>query len=76
MIIQQGGGFYGMGKESWFQCQFCGCLHKEKIRFNIEDLYTKIKCPRCRGETSHIYCGNTEDDIYVMYNLNVDPRYY
>lgn len=60
----------------WFQCQQCGYLHKEKIRDNSENLYIKIECPKCRGETKHVCVGEHKEDVYLYGNLNVDPRYY
>lgn len=64
------------GKGWIFQCQSCGALHKLKIEYDIEsDLYIKMECPRCRDETNHLWCG-LEDDIYQLYNVNLDPRYY
>lgn len=60
----------------YVQCQGCGYIHKIKGFFNIEDLYVQVKCPKCRGETTHLLCGNKEDDLYMTYNLNVDPKYY
>jgi hypothetical protein len=60
-----------------FQCQNCGHLHKIKIRYDIEsDLYTQAKCPRCRGETQHLWCGEHPEDVGWYGNVNVDPRYY
>ena len=68
------GDFDVMGE--YVQCQNCGYIHKVKGFFNIEDLYIQEKCPKCRGETTHLLCGSEEDDLYLTYNLNMDPRYY
>lgn len=65
-----------MGQKYVFQCQSCGFLHRLKRRCDIEDdMYVKLTCPKCRGETSHICCG-TEDEKYELYNVNVDLNYY
>ena len=66
-----------MGKQSIWQCQRCGNLKKTKENIDItDDLYTEMKCPKCRGDTPHLFCGNDEIDISYYYNLNIDPRYY
>jgi transcription elongation factor Elf1 len=64
-----------MRKEQLFQCQSCGSLQKEKIHLNIDDLYIKMKCKCCGDYTKHLWVGD-EDDLYMNYNVNVDPRYY
>ena len=66
----------GMKKEIWVQCQSCGELHKETIQYNIEDIYIKLYCSGCRDDTTHLICSEDESEIYHLYNLNVDPRYY
>jgi hypothetical protein len=67
----------GMKKSEWLQCQICGFLHKEEIEIDIEnDLYVRVECPHCRDTTMHLSCGDNEDDLYLTYNLNIDPRYY
>ena len=61
---------------SIFQCQKCGKLHKKEIKYDIEgDLFTSLRCPICKMLTPHLWCDN-EDNIYKLFNLNVDPRYY
>ena len=64
-----------MGRE-YTQCQECGCIHQVDIQFNIEELFVKLECPKCRGATTHLLCGNKEEDLYATYNLNIDPKYY
>ena len=65
-----------MGGDNWIQCQVCGELHKVKTKDTSEDdLFIDEYCPRCRDGTKHLWCGEPED-IYMNYNLNVDPRYY
>lgn len=66
-----------MRREVWVQCQNCGKLHKKQIQYNIEeDFYIKAYCPGCRDDTTHLICSEDEGDIYHLYNLNTDPRYY
>lgn len=65
-----------MGTKVWLQCQDCGELHKEEIQYNVEDIYIKTYCPKCRDGTKHLVCSEDEDEIYKLYNPSVDPRYY
>ena len=61
----------------WYQCQSCGFLHQEERCFNIEeDLFVELKCPKCRGETKHIWCGENPEDVYMYGNSNLDSRYF
>lgn len=66
-----------MIREVWVQCQNCGKLHKKTIQYNIEeDLYIKVHCSGCRDDITHLICSEDESEIYYLYNLNADPRYY
>jgi hypothetical protein len=65
-----------MKREVWVQCESCGALHKESIQYNIEDIYIKLHCMGCRDETTHLICSEDESEIYTLYNVNADPRYY
>lgn len=65
----------GNGK-SFFQCRSCGFIHKEKVKFNIEEMFVKVECPRCRGVTRHSWVGDDPDDIYLYADVNLDSRYY
>ena len=61
----------------YVQCQECGKISQVDIEYDLEnDLYVKINCPRCRDETTHLPCGDKAEDLYLAYNLNIDPRYY
>ena len=72
-----GGSLDVMREEQQYQCQICGSLQKSKELFNIDnDLFIKMKCKHCGKETNHLWVGEDELDLYTMYNLNVDPRYY
>lgn len=68
-----------MGDVVYVQCQVCGIVHKvqsKETSISDDDLYTEVFCPKCRDGTQHLWCGEDETEIYVYYNLNVDPRYY
>lgn len=61
----------------WYQCQICGFLHQENRCFNIEDnLFVKMKCKHCRGDTKHIWVGDNPEDVYIYGNSNLDIRYF
>lgn len=70
------GDFNGMKGKVWLQCQECGRLHKKEVQNNIEDIYIEVQCPKCRNTTTHLVCSEDESEIYNLYNLNIDPRYY
>jgi len=65
-----------MGDKNSFQCQACGYIHKNQTPHDIEELYTSMICPRCRGETLHLWVGNSPDDLYMLYNPVADSRFY
>jgi hypothetical protein len=69
-----------MGNAVWVQCAQCGKLHRVKSKealISDDDLYTKpIFCPKCRDGTKHLWCGENQEDIYMHYDVNLDPKYY
>lgn len=67
-----------MNNKHRYQCQVCGNLQWSEIPFYIEDeLFTNLKCGHCKRETNHLYVGGDDGlDLYEMYNINVDPKYY
>lgn len=66
-----------MGDKVWMQCQQCGKLHQVKTKdTSDDDLYIEEYCPRCRDGTKHLWCGEQKEDVYIYYNVNVDPKYY
>ena len=66
-----------MEDKVWVQCQVCGKLHKQETFYNIEDeIYIKVLCPGCRDDTMHLVLSEDESEIYSLYNVNIDPRYY
>ena len=65
-----------MGEKSYFQCQNCGTTSRKKIKFNKEEMYITVPCPRCRGETKHLWVGSKPEDVYLYGNSNLDARYY
>ena len=76
-MISREGDVDGMRRDVYVQCQFCGTLHKQEVCYNIEDeIYIKVLCPGCRDDTTHLVCSDDESEIYSLYNVNIDPRYY
>ena len=69
-----------MGEKVWVQCSHCGNLHRVKGKdatISENDLFTEpIWCGKCRDETPHIWCGEKQEDVYMYYNANLDPRIY
>lgn len=61
-----------------FQCSSCGNIHKVDWKYKPigDDIYVTLWCERCKGQTQQLYCGDDESDLYSLYDLNVDPRYY
>ena len=66
-----------MDKGSRYQCQSCGNLMWSREPFDIEkNMFKEMYCKKCHDETSHLWVGDREEDLYIMYNLNVDPKYF
>lgn len=74
-MISREGDVNGMDRE-YVQCQECGCVHQVDIQFKTEELFVRLWCPKCRDGTTHLLCGDKEEDLYATYNLNIDPKYY
>ena len=61
-----------------FQCSCCGNIHKVDSRYKPrgDDIYTTLWCPKCQEYTKHLYCGDDIDDLYMLCDINIDPRMY
>ncbi len=61
-----------------FQCSCCGNIHKvdEKYKPEEDQIYVSLWCERCRDQTTQLYCGDNIDDLYMLYDTNIDPRMY
>lgn len=62
-------------KKTWIQCQECGKIFYVPYMIKMEEMYVVVNCPRC-GEVTGLNLGDDEDDVYALYNINVDPRCY
>ncbi len=66
-----------MGKRAQFQCIQCGAIYWIEDPPEIdEELYTKMRCEHCGQMTNHLWVGERDEDKYLYYDLNADPRYY
>ena len=66
-----------MGDAVYVQCQVCGKLHKTKeVEISEDDLYIKLHCPRCRGDSNHLFIGTYKDEVYLYGNANLDERFF
>lgn len=64
-----------MRGKTYVQCQNCGKVYKFPRIVARDKLYVQSYCPECGAETA-LNLGNKEEDIYELYNVNIDPRYY
>lgn len=69
-----------MSKEriAQYQCMHCGDLHWIENPPDIyeDKLYIQLRCNCCKHTTDHLWVGNDSSDLYLYYDVNVDPRYY
>ena len=65
------------GKEI-FQCNCCGSIHKASSKYKPkgDEIYRRLWCDKCGEYTWQLYCGDNEDDLYELYDINIDPRIY
>lgn len=61
-----------------FQCSCCGHIYKAKSEYKPrgDDIYVTLWCPKCKKYEKQLYCGDDEDQIYELYDINIDKRYY
>lgn len=61
-----------------FQCMNCGTLSwmEDPPDIDESELYIKIRCNHCKQMTNQLWVGNKPEDLYLYYDVNVDPRYY
>ena len=66
-----------MGDAVYVECQNCGKLHRVKeVKMSEDELYVKLHCPRCRGDSNHLFIGKYKDDVYTKGNTNLDERFF
>ena len=61
-----------------FQCGCCGTIHKVDSRYKPKEdiIYVPLWCDKCRSMTMQLYCGDEENGLYELYDVNMDPKYY
>lgn len=61
-----------------FQCNCCGTIHKvdEKYKPRGDGVYETLFCPKCGDYTRQLYCGDDESELYSLYDVNIDPKFY
>ena len=61
-----------------FQCSCCGSITRvdSKYKPREDQIYVPLWCERCKDLKMQLYCGEDESNLYELYNLNVDSRYY
>ena len=57
------------------QCQECGKIYQIPDEIAIDKLYIYANCPHC-GIAKGLNLGNNEDDVYDLYDVTWDMRYY
>lgn len=71
--------FNGMNRDKEiFQCSCCGHINKVDDRYKPrgDTVYVPLWCERCRCQTTQLYCGDDESELYSLYDVNIDPKYY
>lgn len=61
-----------------FQCSCCGNISKvdSKYKPRGDIIYVPLWCEKCEGYTKQLHCGDDENDLYMLYDNNVDSRMY
>ena len=65
----------GNRKCTYVQCQTCGKIFQVPYQVDIDKLYITAECSNC-GEATGLNLGGNEEEVYELYNVNVDPRLY
>ena len=60
---------------SYVQCSHCGNIYAIKKQLNIEETYITSTCPQCSW-TRGLCLGESREDIYELYDVSFDRRYY
>ena len=69
----------GMSREKEiFQCNCCGNIYKvdERYKPKGDNVYETLWCQQCGEYTRQLYCGDNLDDLYMLCDINIDPRMY
>ena len=63
-------------EKTWVQCQECGEVYQMPQTIDIDKLYIWAHCPICNHMTRGLNLGDNEDDVYYLYDVTLDERYY
>lgn len=68
----------GDKRRAQYQCMNCGSLHwiEDPPDIDENELYTKMKCGRCKQIVNHLWVGDKPEDLYLYYDVTKDPRMY
>ena len=61
-----------------YQCMNCGHLYwiKDPPNIDEDELYTKLRCSRCKKTVDHLWVGTESGEEYIYYDVTKDNRYY
>jgi DNA-directed RNA polymerase subunit RPC12/RpoP len=65
-------------RRAQFQCMNCGTIHwiEDPPDIDEDELYTKLRCSRCKQTVNHLWVGTEPGDEYLYYDVTKDGRYY
>ena len=72
-------GFHVMSRDKEiFQCSCCGHINRVDVKYKPQEneIYVPMWCERCRDQTTQLYCGDNINDLYELYDVNIDPKFY
>jgi hypothetical protein len=62
-----------------YQCIKCGEIHSVEINkvYNLDDdIYYATYCPCCKEVVKHLDVGIDKNEIYELYDVVLDSKYY
>ncbi len=68
----------GAREKSQYQCMNCGTLHwiEDPPDIDEDELYTKMRCRKCKRMVNHLWAGNEPGEEYIYYDVVMDERFY
>ena len=60
----------------YYQCTHCGAIVPFERELKLEDdIYADLYCDKC-GQSRTLYLGDNKEDLYMLYDVTLDERYY